>query len=58
MSDQALAALITGGFSVIVLLLGKLLRDNRRDHGLVMWRLRRIEKKIDGHIEGHGGDAQ
>lgn len=58
MSDQVLAAVVAGGFSVVVALLGKLMRDNHRDHGLVMWKLRRIERKIDGHIEGHNDVAE
>lgn len=53
MDTGVLAAIVTGGFSVVVALIGKLLRDNHRDHGLVMWKLRRIERKLDGHIEGH-----
>lgn len=59
MDNPALVALITGGFSVIVALISKLMRDNHRDHGLVMRKLRRIEFKLDDHIEGHGpGNAE
>jgi hypothetical protein len=46
-------ALITGGFAVIVAMIGKLSRDNRVDHGEVHNTLGRIEQKIDTHIEGH-----
>ena len=48
-------ALITGGFSVVVALIGKLLRNNRRDHDTVIRMLVRISRKLDKHVED--GDA-
>lgn len=50
MDTPVAVALITGGFSVVVALIGKLMHDNKRDHGLVLWKLRRIEQKIDQHV--------
>lgn len=50
---EVAVALITGGFAVIVAMIGKLSRDNRVDHGEVHNTLGRIEQKIDTHIEGH-----
>lgn len=50
MDTPVAVALITGGFSVIVALIGKLMRDNKRDHGLVLWKLGRIERKLDEHV--------
>lgn len=50
METPVAVAFITGGFSVVVALIGKLMRDNKRDHGLVLWKLRRIERKLDEHV--------
>lgn len=54
MSTELSVALITGGFSVIVALLHKLGKQNRKDHGDVSRQLGRIEGKLDAHVEDHG----
>lgn len=54
METPVAVALITGGFSVVVALIGKLMRDNKRDHGLVLWKLGRIERKLDEHVSDPG----
>ena len=46
-------ALITGGFSVVVALIGRLMATNRRDHGDVSRSLGRIEGKLDAHLDDH-----
>ena len=53
MATEVVVALITGGFGVLVAMIGKLSHDNRRDHGQVQTSLDRIESKIDDHLEGH-----
>ena len=53
MVTEVTVALITGGFAVIVAMIGKLSRDNRVDHGEVHKTLGRIEHKIDTHIKEH-----
>jgi hypothetical protein len=53
MATEVTVALITGGFGVLVAMIGKLSRDNRRDHGQVQDSLDRIETKLDDHLEGH-----
>lgn len=53
METEVTVALITGGFAVVVAMIGKLSRDNRRDHGEVHDSLNRIEGKIDRHLDGH-----
>jgi len=53
MGDISLAALIAGGFTVVVALIHRLVKENRVDHGQVATSLGRIEQKIDGHIEHH-----
>lgn len=53
METEVTVALITGGFGVLVAMIGKLSRDNRRDHGEVQDSLDRIETKLDDHLEGH-----
>jgi hypothetical protein len=65
MSDTVLAAIVTGGFAVIVALLGVFARANRKDHNVNTAKLDellrghgRIEGKIDGHINDHAkGDV-
>lgn len=65
MSDTVLAAIVTGGFAVVVALIGYLSRMTRRDHGQTSAKLDellrghgRIENKIDGHINDHAkGDV-
>lgn len=53
MGEGVLIALIGGGFSVVVALIHRLMRDNKHDHGIVADSLDRIETKIDRHIETH-----
>jgi hypothetical protein len=53
MGEGVLIALIGGGFSVVVALIHRLMKDNTRDHGIVANSLDRIETKIDRHIETH-----
>jgi len=53
MKTEIVVALITGGFAVLVAMIGKLSRDNHRDHGEVHKTLGRIEHKIDTHLENH-----
>lgn len=53
MGESVLIALIGGGFSVVVALIHRLMKDNKHDHGIVANSLDRIETKIDRHIENH-----
>ena len=53
MAPQILVAVITGGFTVVVALISKIGRENKKDHGQVHQTLGRIEQKIDGHLENH-----
>ena len=53
MADSVVVALITGGFTVVVAIIHKLLKENRQDHGVVADSLDRIERKVDRHIENH-----
>jgi hypothetical protein len=53
MSDVVAAALVTGGFSVVVAMLEWTRRQNNRDHGENSRKLDRIEGKIDSHINDH-----
>ena len=48
-----MVALIAGGFSVVVALIGRLMRQNKRDHGDVSRALGRIEGKLNAHVEDH-----
>jgi len=50
---QIVVALVSGGFLVLVALIGKIGSDNKKDHGQVHTALGRIEQKIDSHMEGH-----
>ena len=53
MDTQVVVALVGGGFGVVVALISKIGRDNKKDHGQVHTALGRIEQKIDSHMEGH-----
>lgn len=53
MSDLIAAALVTGGFSVMVALIERMRRENARDHGANAGKLDRIESKIDNHVTDH-----
>ncbi len=48
-----LVSLIGGGFGLVGILLNKIIKENRSDHGIVRDSLNRIETKIDGHLEDH-----
>lgn len=48
-----MVACIGGGFAVVVALIGKIGRDNKKDHGQVHQTLGRIEQKIDHHVDNH-----
>jgi hypothetical protein len=43
-------ALIGGAFTVLVALIQKMAKENKRDHGQVVWLLQRIERKLDKHV--------
>ena len=53
MADELLGVVIAGGFSIVVALIHKLIKDNATDHNIVHTSLDRIEKKIDRHIDNH-----
>lgn|GEM_PF-4984143 len=53
MPTEIVVALIAGGFSVVVALIGRLMRQNKRDHGDVSRALGRIEGKLDAHVDDH-----
>lgn len=53
MPTEIVVAIIAGGFSVIVALIGRLMRQNRHDHGHVARALGRIEGKLDAHVDDH-----
>lgn len=53
MESSVAVAVITGGFSVLVALIGRLMVTNRRDHGDVSRSLGRIEGKLDAHLDDH-----
>ena len=53
MATEIVVSVISGGFLVVVALIGKIGRENKKDHGVVHKALGRIEQKIDGHIENH-----
>lgn len=52
-ATELAVALVSGGFAVVVALIGKLMRQNRVDHGDVSRALGRIEGKLDSHVEDH-----
>jgi len=53
MDTSIVVALVGGGFSVVVALIHKLIKENKQDHGEVHRTLGRIEEKIDNHVENH-----
>lgn len=53
MDTQIVVALVGGGFAVVVALISKIGRENKKDHGEVHRTLGRIEQKIDNHVENH-----
>ncbi len=48
-----MVSLVGGGFAVVVALISKIGRENKKDHGQVHRILGRIEEKIDNHVENH-----
>lgn len=54
MATEIVVSVIGGGFAVLVALISKIGRENKKDHGEVHRTLGRIEQKIDGHLEDHG----
>lgn len=65
MSDGLLAAVVSGGFGLVIAILGLFAKTNKRDHNensgkldLLLKGHERIEGKIDGHINDHAkGDV-
>jgi len=53
MDTQIVVALVGGGFGLLGILLNKIIKENRTDHGIVRDSLNRIEIKIDGHLDDH-----
>ena len=53
MDSGVMVSLIGGGFGLLGILLNKIIKENRTDHGIVRDSLNRIETKIDGHLEDH-----
>jgi hypothetical protein len=65
MSQGLWAAVVSGGFGVVITILGLFAKVNKREHGENSAKLdellrghSRIENKIDGHINDHAkGDV-
>lgn len=65
MSQGLWAAFVTGGFGLVIAILGLFAKANKRDHNensgkldLLLKGHERIEGKIDGHINDHAkGDV-
>ena len=53
MPEIVVAAIVTGGFSVLAALMERMRRENARDHGFNAQKLDRIEQKIDDHVTDH-----
>ena len=53
MEVEVVVSLVGGGFAVVVALISKIGRENKKDHGQVHQVLGRIEEKIDNHVENH-----
>jgi hypothetical protein len=53
MATEIVVGLIGGGFGVLIALINKIGKENKKDHGEVHRTLGRIEQKIDGHLEDH-----
>ena len=53
MEVEVVVSLVGGGFAVVVALISKIGRENKKDHGQVHRILGRIEEKIDHHVENH-----
>lgn len=53
MGNEVTVALLAGGFSLLSIILNKMIKESRTDHGIVRDSLNRIETKIDGHLDDH-----
>ena len=53
MAIEVVVAFVGGGFGLLGILLNKIIKENRTDHGIVRDSLNRIETKIDAHLEDH-----
>lgn len=53
MGSEILVSFIAGGFGLLGILLNKIIKENRTDHGIVHDSLNRIETKVDKHLEEH-----
>ena len=53
MDSGVMVSLIGGGFGLLGILLNKIIKENRTDHGIVRDSLNRIETKVDQHLEDH-----
>jgi hypothetical protein len=53
MGNEVTVALLAGGFSLLSIVLNKMIKENRTDHGIVRDSLNRIETKIDEHLDDH-----
>jgi hypothetical protein len=51
--EMLTAALIAGGFTVVVALINRADKTSRNEHADTHAALGRIEQKIDGHIASH-----
>jgi hypothetical protein len=72
MNNGLMAAIVSGGFGIVIALIGLLAKANKREHGENSTKLdrvleatlhlkdgqTRVESKIDGHINDHAkGDV-
>jgi hypothetical protein len=53
MAVEIVVSVVGGGFGLFGILLNKIIKENRTDHGIVRDSLDRIETKVDKHLEGH-----
>jgi hypothetical protein len=53
MAVEIVVSVVGGGFGLLGILLNKIIKENRTDHGIVRDSLDRIETKVDKHLEGH-----
>ena len=53
MPPELQAAIVSGGFLVLIAMIERTRRDNNRDHGANSTKLDRIEDKLDEHIGDH-----
>jgi hypothetical protein len=53
MAPELSAAIVSGGFLLLIAMIERTRRENNRDHGTNAGKLDRIEGKLDGHINDH-----